>query len=148
MEILTKSPEGTKKLGRQIANKLKGGEVLALVGDLGSGKTTFTQGLSDGLGIERVNSPTFILMRKYQTGNRQQAVVNKNLYHVDLYRLENNIKQELFNLGVTYLWGKKENIFIIEWADRADKSVFPDNTIWINFETVSDQERKITIKNL
>lgn len=141
MEITTKSPDETKKLGSQIANNLTGGGVYALVGDLGSGKTTFAQGFTEELGIERVNSPTFIILRKYDVKSKNSKV--KNLFHVDLYRLEHNIEHELVNLGVTELWDKKENIFLIEWADKVNKNVFPKKTKWIKFYIQDDSERLI-----
>lgn len=104
------------------------------MGDLGAGKTTFVQGLAEGLGIkERILSPTFILMREYG-----------NLYHVDLYRLEEGIDEEVRNLGLTDIWGKKDNIVIIEWAEKIT-DLLPENTIWMNFE-ILDEGRRITIK--
>jgi tRNA threonylcarbamoyladenosine biosynthesis protein TsaE len=112
-----------------------GGEILALVGDLGSGKTTFMQGLGKTLGIERIVSPTFILMRTYQS--------DKTIYHLDLYRLEKNVEQELKNIGATDFWGKPDNIVIVEWADRA-REAFPQSTKWITFEVIDENTRKIT----
>lgn len=137
METITKDAAATKALGRQIADQLKGGEVLALIGDLGAGKTTFIQGVAEGLGIKNnIISPTFILMRSYQTDS------DKVLYHLDLYRLEQNIDKELQNLGLDDIWGKDENVVVIEWADRA-KELLPKNTKWIEFEYLSEDERKV-----
>jgi tRNA threonylcarbamoyladenosine biosynthesis protein TsaE len=142
MEIITNSPEETQRFGKEFANSLKGGEVLALVGDLGSGKTTFIQGLAKGLKIKhQIISPTFILMREYDLEDE------KKLYHIDLYRLEENIARELNNLGISDWWQKPENIVVIEWADKA-KGSMPENTIWITFEGSGDQERKIKINSL
>src|SRR4030042_4237719 len=110
MEIITENAEETKSLGRKTASDLTISHhplILALSGDLGSGKTTFTQGFAEGLGIKsRVISPTFILMRKYG-----------DFYHLDLYRLENNIEGEIKNLGIKDIWEDKKNIMIIEWAE-------------------------------
>jgi tRNA threonylcarbamoyladenosine biosynthesis protein TsaE len=140
MEITTKSAEETQRFGEKFADSLKGGEILALVGNLGSGKTTFIQGLAKGLKIEHpVISPTFILMREYQLENE------KMLYHIDLYRLENNVAMELKHLGVEDWWGKEENIVVIEWADKAAEAV-PNNATWINFIGSGDEDRKIVIK--
>jgi len=101
---------------------------------LGSGKTTFVQGLAKGLGIEKkIISPTFILMRTYG-----------NLYHVDLYRLEGNVAEEAKNLGLTDIWGKKDNIVVIEWAEKI-KEIIPKKAKWIKFENIGEDERKITI---
>ncbi len=111
---------------------MKGGEILALTGDLGSGKTTFIQGLAQGLGIEnKIISPTFILLRHYD-----------NLFHLDLYRLEGNVWQEVRNLGVEDYWGKEKNIFAIEWAEKI-KKYLPKNTRWIKFRMLEDGKHEI-----
>lgn len=135
METITKSASETQKLGQEVGASLKGGEVLALEGDLGSGKTTFIQGLAKVLGIDRIISPTFILMRSYPKAR---------LYHLDLYRLEKNIEAEFNNLGVKEFLGKAPNIVVLEWAEKV-KELLPQNTIWIKFEVVDDNSRKITI---
>lgn len=141
MEIITKSAEDTKRFGQEIGSGLAGGELIALIGDLGSGKTTFMQGLAEGLQIKnKVISPTFILLRTYEVGKEKI----KNLYHLDLYRLENNIDEEIKNLGVDDLWGREENIVVIEWADRA-KEILPTYTKWIEFEDIGEGQRKITL---
>lgn len=146
MEYITQSAEETKELGRKLSVNLNGGEVIALSGDLGAGKTTFVQGLAEGLGItSRVNSPTFIIMRTYDIHITDYNLRVTKLFHVDLYRLENNIEEEIKNLGITDLWGKQENVFIIEWAERAN-SLLPENTTWIKFENLEDDGRKITIE--
>ena len=81
MEVITKSAGETKEVGRKFSADLTAGDVVGLTGELGSGKTTFIQGVAEGLGVSaRVNSPTFIIMREYG-----------KLYHVDLYRLEENL---------------------------------------------------------
>ncbi len=139
MEIITKNAKETKEFGREFGSSLVGGEVLALVGDLGAGKTTFVQGLAEGLGVtSKIISPTFILMKQ------QKLVGGGSLYHVDLYRLEGDIPQEVVNLGLPDLWGRDGNIVIVEWAEKS-KDSFPKNTTWINFEHTGDDERKITI---
>lgn len=142
MEYITQTPDETKEIGRKLSASLKGGEIFALSGDLGAGKTTFVQGIAEGLGIStRVNSPTFIIMRTYSIKNNSSIM---NLLHVDLYRLENNIEEELVNLGITDLWKKKENVFLIEWAEKI-KDLLPKNTKWVKFEDVDEDSRKIII---
>lgn len=142
MEKITISPAATQKLGEEIGNSLKGADVLALSGELGSGKTTFIQGLTKALDSSiRIISPTFIIMRQYEVN--KNAI--KNLYHVDLYRLEGDLESELENLGITDEWGRPENVFVIEWAEKA-KKYLPQNTKWITFEHLSENKRKITIK--
>ena len=111
--------------------------MLALRGDLGAGKTTFIQGLAKGLGIRKtIVSPTFIIVRRYPVSDGRQ------FYHVDLYRLEEGIGKELKNLGLTDEWGRKENIVVIEWADKARNEI-PKNAIWIEFEYLDEHKRKI-----
>ncbi len=136
MEVITKSSRETKELGKKLAASLKGGEILALSGELGSGKTTFVQGFAEGLGIEgRIISPTFILMRKY----------GKNFYHIDLYRLQENIENEVKSLGIEDVWSNPRNIVVIEWAEKI-KKIVPKNVKWIKFENLGEDGRKITIK--
>ncbi len=133
MEIVTKNAEETADFGKKIAISLKGGEILALVGELGSGKTTFTQGLATALGVEgKIISPTFILQKVYHLTS------GGSLFHIDLYRLEENFAGELKNLGVEDFWQKNNNIFVIEWADKAEE-LLPKGTIFIYFKHDGDK---------
>lgn len=146
MEILTKSAEETKRLGAKIAAELKA-PIYALTGDLGSGKTTFVQGFAQGLGItSKIISPTFILMRKYevpQVTSHQLPVTS--FYHVDLYRFEDNIESEVRNLGLTDIWDKPGNVVVIEWAEKI-KDLIPKGAMWLKFENLGEDKRKITIE--
>lgn len=149
MEIISKSPEETKELGRKIAADLAISHkpslalrakplTIALTGELGSGKTTFVQGFAQGLGItSRIISPTFILMREYK-------IPIGHFYHVDLYRFEKNIEREVVNLGLTDLWEQKENIVVIEWAEKI-KGMIPKGSTWIKFDTLDENRRKIMV---
>ena len=144
MEIITKSAEETKELGRKIGSDLTSGKggcrIFALTGNLGSGKTTFVQGFAEGLGVtSRIISPTFILMKTYKLQS------GLNFYHLDLYRLENSLKQEIENLGLTDLWQNPLNIIIIEWAEKI-KDLMPRGTCWVKFETMNENERRINIE--
>lgn len=137
MEIITKSSGETQKLASNFARKLKGGEILALSGDLGSSKTTFVQGLAQGLGVkERITSPTFVIL------NLHQARKDLQLAHFDLYRLNN--EHDLEGIGATDYLGKKNIISVIEWAEKG-KRILSKKTIWINFEHIDENRRKITI---
>ena|SRR3989344_7590911 len=141
MEITSKNADETKKFGKDFGAKLKGGEVIALSGDLGAGKTTFVQGLAEGLGItDRIMSPTFLLMREHP------VKFGGKLFHIDLYRLEENIDQEVENLGIKDFWRKAENVVVIEWAEKA-KDILPANTTWISFENVDENTRRISVIN-
>lgn len=141
-KIITNSFEETQKLGRELAEKLQGGEVLALHGDLGSGKTTIMQGLAEGLGIKRrIISPTFIIMRTYETGSEKQKAGIMNLYHVDLYRIES--ESDVEGLGLLELLGDKETVVAIEWPDKIE-NILPENRIDIYFEYLEGDTRSIT----
>lgn len=146
MELITKSAQETKNFGKKIADSLKGGETFALVGDLGSGKTTFVQGLASGLGIDqRIISPTYIIMRKYDVPLVHQPKGVKFFYHVDLYRLDGAIESELKNIGIDEILEKRENVVCIEWADKVT-GLLPKNSVWIEFENIGEDNRKIKLK--
>ena len=106
----TASPEETQALGEKIGKTLKRGDVIALIGDLGTGKTCLTQGIARGVGIapgEIVSSPSYILINEYNG--------TVPIYHIDLYRLENS--EDIAELGLSeYVEGN--GICIIEWAER------------------------------
>jgi len=139
MEITTNSAEETCKLAQQIARKLHPGNVLALYGDLGSGKTTFTGFLVRALGLPvRVQSPTFVIARKYRG---EKFIVN----HLDLYRLTS--KSELVDIGIEDYINNPDEITIIEWPEIAE-AYLPEKTIRIYFEYIGENERKIKIQNL
>jgi tRNA threonylcarbamoyladenosine biosynthesis protein TsaE len=143
MEVFTKSATETAKFGQKIANNLKGGEVLCLYGGLGSGKTTFIQGLAESLGVrKRVLSPTFIIMREYQIRGRKRKV--ERFYHIDLYRIKN--KEDVEVLGLEEIWSNPENIVAIEWAEKI-KEILPKKRIDIYFEYVSENQRKISLSS-
>lgn len=138
--VISESEQDTVKLGGKIAKKLKKGDIIALSGDLGTGKTAFVKGLASGLGIrEYVTSPTFTLVQSYKGQN-------VTLHHFDVYRISD--EDELFEIGFDeYLY--EGNICVIEWADLI-KNLIPPRSIWINFERMPDglDKRKITIKGL
>jgi len=111
------SVKKTLEFGERLAHTLQGGDVLALTGDLGAGKTLITRGIALGLGItaEQVTSPTFTLIQTYEG--------RLPLIHVDLYRLEN--PSAILQLGLEDYFTAK-NIVIIEWADRFIQALPPD----------------------
>lgn len=134
-EYLTNSPEETTSLGEKLGKTCQGGEVILLLGDLGAGKTCFTQGIAKGLGVKgKVNSPTFNLMKVYQ-------IKNGVLCHIDAYRL--NSGQDLVSIGLDDYLGKKDAVVVIEWAERV-KDIWPKNKIKIEFKNFKDG-RKIKI---
>jgi len=135
--VVTNSAEETAEVGERLAVNIKGGKIIALTGELGAGKTTFVQGFARGLGVpERIVSPTFIIMRSYPTATHQR------FYHVDLYRLEENIEKEVENIGLVDLLNNAESVIIIEWAERVMK-LLPKDTMHITIESLGDTQRKI-----
>jgi tRNA threonylcarbamoyladenosine biosynthesis protein TsaE len=133
----TKSPDETQALGERLGRRLEGGDVLALEGDLGAGKTCFVQGLARGLGIEasrRIGSPTFTLVNEHPG--------RVTLYHVDLYRLRDG--RELEEIGLReYL--EAGGVAAVEWFDR-----FPDykpgERIDVRFERLDETRRRVVIE--
>jgi len=145
IEIVAKSSKETKKagmalgqiLGREpLSNKAL---VVALEGDLGSGKTTFIQGLAQGLKVkENILSPTFVIQKDFLLKLKNF----KNLYHIDAYRLKN--PEELLELGFKDLIKNPENLIVIEWADKI-KKILPKNILKIEFTNLEKNKRKIII---
>jgi len=112
VKITTESERETLKLANELAKSLKGGEVIALSGPLGSGKTTFVKGLAKGLGVKnRITSPTFIISKPYPRGK------TKRFYHLDLYRLGD--QRELDELGLDEIIADLNNITAIEWPKKS-----------------------------
>lgn len=137
MEYITNSEIETQKIGEKIAKKLKAGCVLALIGDLGSGKTAFTKGVARGLGIKDIiTSPTFVLIKEYQTSNF-------TLVHADCYRIDR--KSDAESTGLLEYLNRDDAIVVIEWAERVE-SILPKNTIKIKFEHLGENKRKIVVK--
>lgn len=133
----------TQEIAEQLIKKLKGGTVILLSGNLGSGKTSFTQGLGKALGIKKcITSPTFVLMKIYPTHHYKI----KQLIHIDLYRLKKITNFGLFD----YL--APENLVVIEWPEKI-KPELPKERIEINFKILNKKKsavnaRKITITYL
>lgn len=154
-EIITTSSEETQKLAKEFAKKIKGGGIVCLEGDLGSGKTTFTQGLLSALSVEGpYTSPTFLVMKNYQkeipnpippkrdkTPPKRDKI--QNIYHIDAYRVGPG---DILNLGWEEMISNPENIIIVEWADRI-RNIIPDSAIWLKFEWLSDNKRRIRFEN-
>jgi tRNA threonylcarbamoyladenosine biosynthesis protein TsaE len=136
-EVVSHSPADTHRLAAEILATLHGRAVLALYGDLGSGKTCFVQGLAEAMGIEEpVTSPTFTLVNEY----KGQTL----LTHVDLYRLTN--PDEALAMGFEELV-ESDGITAVEWAERAEE-LLPANTLRLRFRTPEDgQSRIITIED-
>ncbi|MBI4268514.1 tRNA (adenosine(37)-N6)-threonylcarbamoyltransferase complex ATPase subunit type 1 TsaE [Candidatus Uhrbacteria bacterium] len=131
-EIMTNSDEETQKIGEKIAESLKGGEVLALSGDLGAGKTTFTKGLAKGLGVEEiVTSPTFVLMNVYSA--RRGRITE--FTHIDCYRLEHS--SDFSGIGAQEYMNDPDVVVAIEWPERIEK-ILPKGIMRIFFQVLPE----------
>lgn len=139
--VQTKSSLETQRLGREFGQKIKNGGVLFLFGDLGGGKTTFTQGLAQSLGIKRqIVSPTFLIMRTYELPGTTDQVFN----HLDLYRIES--EKDVHSLGLSEILENPGNIVVIEWAERLGKAK-PKVRTEIHFEYIDENNRNIVINS-
>ena len=133
--IISKNPEHTFELGRDYAEQLRAGDVLALDGDLGAGKTQFIKGVAAGLGHDgTVTSPTFTLVHEY-TGGRLP------LFHFDFYRLESG--DEALRIGLDDYLGAN-GVLAIEWAGKFPE-VLPAATRWLRFHAGDGEERTIEL---
>lgn len=140
MEIKTKSVQGTQQIAKRLAKELRGGDVIALYGNLGSGKTVFAQGIARGLGIKRrILSPTFTLVRSYPISLDYQDLI---FYHMDLYRAESLRDYQSLGLDEIFLG---DSIVAIEWAEKI-KKVLPKARIDVFLKTLRKNERLIKIK--
>lgn len=136
IQITTHSVEETQKLGKRVGLWLEGGNVVALTGDIGSGKTSFVQGIAQGLevpGNYYITSPTYTLINEYPG--------RYPLFHIDLFRIENNVDFE--DIGL-YEILNGAGVVVIEWADRLHKDYLSGHVV-IHFEILDDNSRKIFI---
>ena len=134
--FISNTPAETEAIGRQLAEYIDVGSILALKGDLGSGKTLFVKGLVAGLGSSAdVTSPTFTIVHEYRGGRVP-------VYHFDFFRVENQRSAERLGLD-DYFFG--DGVSVIEWADRFPEFI-PEQARWIFFETKSQDVRAITTK--
>ena len=155
LDIISHSSAQTQRLGMRLGELLRGGELLLLEGSLGTGKTTFTQGLARGIGItEVISSPTFTLLKEYPgqpgpTTQREQAQatlqhrqqerhqVGPALYHFDLYRLDD--PEEILDLGFEdYFFGN--GVCVVEWADKAEL-LWPAEHLRLRMKIMSETKR-------
>ena len=134
LHIVSSSSAQTQSLGVHLGELVRGGELLLLNGQLGMGKTTFTQGLAQGMGItETITSPTFTLLKEYTSSARSIAMPTQKqygtartsklaLYHFDLYRLDE--PEEIIDLGFEDYFYDSNGVCVVEWADKA-------NDLWV-----------------
>jgi tRNA threonylcarbamoyladenosine biosynthesis protein TsaE len=134
LEWTTASSEETMALAEALAKKLNRGTVITLEGDLGAGKTTFTKGLAQGLGVSRVvNSPTFTILKEYQGAQYP-------LYHMDVYRLGEDGEEAL--AFEDYFYG--DGITVVEWASRIEEWL-PSERLEMHIKRLSENKRMIKL---
>ena len=140
--VVTRSAEETQQLGRELSAELVAGDVIALTGDLGSGKTCMIQGICRGLRVcDPVNSPTFVLANEYEGVLGGQPIP---VFHLDLYRLSS--RTELEDLGAEeYFYG--QGVCLVEWADRAE-GLLPLKRRDVQLQYLGEEQRRVTVKVL
>lgn len=143
MEFKTITPEDMMNVGKQIGALLKGGDIILLYGELGSGKSTLVKGVAQALGVEETTgSPTFTLMNVYNT--KKDNI--KKLVHVDTYRMRD--QQDLEEIGIDEYLSDRDSICIFEWPDKLGdimKNRFP---IKITIEYLDKERRKIIVEGV
>ncbi len=133
LEIISRSSEQTRRVGMRLGSLLKPGDLVALVGNLGSGKTTLVQGIAAGWGsLDPVSSPTFVIVNVYRHSN------GVRLFHLDAYRL--NDSDEALDLDLDSMLD--QGPMIVEWAERV-KSVLPDNGLWVQLNYIDEVQRDL-----
>lgn len=143
---LSYSTNQTKSLGKKLAQNIlklslkKKAIVIALKGELGSGKTTFLQGFAKGLGIrDKILSPTFVILKNFQI----PASDFQHFYHIDCYRIKK--PEEILALGFKEIISDPKNIIAIEWAEKVNK-ILPKESIVLDFKFKKEGEREIAVK--
>ena len=137
MQITTHSADETQALGKKLAESLRPGDVIAYFGDLGAGKTAFTRGIAEGLGVsEQVTSPTYTIVNEYLSGRLP-------LFHFDMYRLGSS--DELFDIGwEDYL--ARGGVCAVEWSENVEDALQDAIRVTIEKDPVEPDTRRITIE--
>ena len=133
--FFSNSPAATYNLGKKMGEQLAAGSVIALIGELGCGKTLLTRGVCEGLGVplRQVNSPTFVLVNEYRG--------RLPVFHMDLYRLGG--ADDVFEIGMMdYLARAGAGVMLVEWAEKI-LSILPENRLEVRFAILSDRKREI-----
>lgn len=138
-EYICNNLADTQSLANEFAKTLVGGEVVTLNGDLGAGKTTFTQSLAKALGISQaVTSPTFTLMNQYLSGRLK-------LFHFDMYRIDDI--DEILETGLTEFFGQKDAVCVIEWAENI-APLLPKKLTKVTIQKLGETERKFVFETI
>lgn len=137
--FLSRSPSATFSFGQRVGERLEAGSIIALMGELGCGKTLFTRGICAGAGVaeREVSSPTFAFVNEYPG--------RLPVFHVDLYRLTTVVEE--FEIGMLdYLTKAESGIMVIEWAEKV-LSLLPDNCLRVEFQVLSVRRRQLTLSD-
>ncbi len=139
VRILSKNIQETEAMAQKLAAGLQGGELIALVGNLGAGKTFFVKAMAQYWGVkETITSPTFVLLKTYDTRHKK---IHK-LVHVDCYRLEG--EEDLADIGLQDYLNQPDTVVVVEWADKI--SNLPEKTIKIKIDYIDNEQRQISIE--
>ena len=131
LEFISRSAGQTRRLGMRFGTLLKAGDVICLAGELGSGKTTFVQGIASGWGsLDPVSSPSFILVNVYRGADGQR------LYHLDAYRLDNAAQAAELDVDIMLETGP----LVVEWADRI-QAALPAEHLWVSLRWIDESQR-------
>jgi tRNA threonylcarbamoyladenosine biosynthesis protein TsaE len=135
VEFISRSTEQTRRAGIRLGALLRPGDLICLVGELGSGKTTLVQGISAGWGsLDQVSSPTFVLVNVYR------GLGGTRLYHLDAYRLKGPAEAADLDLDILLTGGP----LVIEWADII-QAALPEQRLWVSLQWVDDDQRDLVI---
>ena len=137
MKVITKSEEDTIKLGEKIGKRLKAGDIVALCGDLGAGKTTLVKGIAKGLGVKdycRVNSPSFVIVKEYKG--------KVPLFHFDIYRLDT--LKAIEDIGYEEYLGRG-GVVAIEWSNKMSR-ILPKGHIGVALKISGPEKRTVTVR--
>lgn len=141
-EYITESAKETMGVAANFTKTLRGGNVVLLDGDLGSGKTTFAQGILEALGAEKpYTSPTFVIMKEYRLPNSQSNVKSQmsKVFHIDTYRVA---LKDILDLGWKDLLDDTSALILLEWPERV-KDILPVDATIVRFEHAGENVRKI-----
>ena len=140
MEYISKNIKQTINIAKDICKNFKGGEILLLSGELGAGKTAFTKGIAEQLGIKAIiTSPTFTIMNMYTSGTL-------NLYHFDMYRIED--ERDIYELGFDEYIGNPNGVCCVEWYSQTPQLFKDKKCIHIELIKISDNKRKIIVEEI
>jgi tRNA threonylcarbamoyladenosine biosynthesis protein TsaE len=140
IDVVTNSPTETIEFGRKIRSQLKGGEVVAICGTLGSGKTHLIKGIAAGVGTaesKKVTSPTFVIINEYKG--------RLDIYHIDAYRLKSLFEFEMLGFDD---YCRPDSVVLIEWADKVEQALKSIDYIRVELSHAGESKRKIHIENV